>query len=205
MPCNSIRNTCCISTSSYPEQEQKRWFAVRVRSRFEVVSSSSLESKGYEVFLPLYAVEHHYPHGVKKVRLPLFPGYVFCRMDATHRLPVLTTPGVVSIVSMGAVPAPVADDELEAVKTILHSGLPSGPWPFLTSGQVVQIVRGPLSGVQGFVVGEGRKRRLVVSVTLLQRSLALEVDRDWVQPDRVRMAPKSASVYNQFSRLTVPA
>jgi transcription antitermination factor NusG len=204
MPCNTIGNTCGFSVCPRPEQEQnqERWFAVRVRSRFEVVSSTSLISKGYEVYLPLYAVKHHYPHGVKTTRLPLFPGYVFCRMDAMRRLPILTTPGVVAIVSMGAIPAPIDDDELEAVKTILRSGLQTGPWPFLASGQRVHIVQGPLSGVQGFVAGLGRKQRLVVSVMLLQRSLAVEVDRDWVQPIPMKLGPKSASVSNQFSILT---
>jgi transcription antitermination factor NusG len=114
---------------------------------------------------------------------PLFSGYVFCRFDVSKRLPILTTPGVVSVVGIGKQPLPIPDDELAAIKTILESAQYAEPWPYLREGQKVRLERGPLSGVEGIILKKKKsdKWRLVVSVTLLQRSVAAEVERDWVR------------------------
>ena len=202
MQSNTNRNTDLSPGPAVPEQALERWYAIRVRSKFELVSSASLSNKGYDTYLPLYTAKRHSARGVRISRLPLFPGYVFCRMDATRRLPVLMTPGVVSIVSMGAVPAPIDDRELEAVRTILHSGLEAGPFPFLSIGQSVLVVKGPLAGLQGLVVRFGRQQRLVVSVTLLQRSIAVEVDRDSIEALPMRLGPKTAVASQSCSILS---
>ena len=121
--------------------------------------------------------------GVKTVDLPLFPGYLFCRLDIRERLlPVLTTPGVIRIVGAGKTPIAIGDDEIAAVQAVIRSGLPTIPWPSLAPGSRVFIERGPLAGLEGVAVNVEKKYRLIVSVSLLQRSLAVEIEREWVRP-----------------------
>jgi transcription antitermination factor NusG len=113
----------------------------------------------------------------------LFPGYLFCRFDVHDRLlPILTTPGVISIIGAGKTPIAVSDQEIASVQAILRSGLPARPWPCLTVGCRVLLERGPLAGIEGIVLNVDKAFRLVVSVPLLQRSVAVEIERDWVRP-----------------------
>jgi transcription antitermination factor NusG len=159
------------------------WYALRVRSKFETVASTILRGKGYEEFLPVYPSNRRWSDRVKLLDLPLFPGYLFCRLEINGRLlPILTTPGVISIVSAGKTPVPVAEDQITAVKAIIRSGLSAQPYPFVSVGTRVFIERGPLTGVEGIVTSMEKKYRLVVSLPLLQRSVAVEIDRDWARP-----------------------
>jgi transcription antitermination factor NusG len=161
---------------SYP------WYAIRVRSRFENVVATILEGKGYEGFLPLYDTRRTWSDRIKQIQVPLFPGYVFCRFDVQRRLPILTTPGVVGIVGVGKCPVALDDAEIMGLQVAVRSGLPTGPWPFLRIGQQVRIEYGPLSGLKGILLNFKGQQRLVLSVTLLQRAIAVEVDGAWVQP-----------------------
>ncbi|MFN3322411.1 MAG: transcription termination/antitermination protein NusG [Bryobacteraceae bacterium] len=161
---------------------QLRWFALRVKARHEKNIAWVLRQKGYEEFLPLYHCERKWSDRMKQLELPLFPGYVFCRFDPRHRLPILTTPGVALIVGNGKTPEPVEDQEIEVLQAVVHSRLSAQPWPFLQVGQRVRIVRGALCGLEGLLVDFRKSLRLVVSVTLLQRSVAVEVDQEWVRP-----------------------
>jgi transcription antitermination factor NusG len=156
------------------------WFALRVRSRHESTAATILGGKGYELFLPRYKSRRAWSDRIKEIQLPLFPGYVFCRFDPQHRLPVLTTPGIVSVVGIGKMPVPIDDAEIAAIQATVQSGLPSRPWPFLQVGQKVRVESGPLSGLEGILLDLKRQHRLVMSVTLLQRSVAVEVDCAWV-------------------------
>jgi transcription antitermination factor NusG len=158
------------------------WHAIRTKSRFEKTTAAGLRGKGLEEFLPLYTVKNRWSDRVKTVELPLFTGYVFCRLDAEHRLPVLTTPGVVEIVGMGGVPSPIPEHEIAAIQTISKAGVPVAPWPFLREGQRIRIERGALKDVEGILVAIKNAFRLVVSVDMLQRSVAVEVDRDSIRP-----------------------
>ena len=162
------------SNGSYP------WFALRVRSRYENTVATFLGGKGYEWFLPLYKSRRAWSDRIKEIQLPLFPGYVFCRFDLQRRLPILTTPGVVSVVGIGRCPVPIDDAEIAAIQTSVRSGLSSRPWPFLEIGQRVRVEYGPLCGLEGILLDFKGQRRLVLSVTLLQRSVAVEVDGAWV-------------------------
>jgi transcription antitermination factor NusG len=180
---------CPDSASEMAEPEaqwnlpRRRWYAIRVQSRFEATASAILRGKGYEEFLPLYQSRRRWSDRVKLLDLPLFPGYLFCRFDVSGRLlPILTTPGVICIVGAGKSPIPVGEDEIAAVQAVLRSGLPSSPWPFLNVGAHVYIERGPLTGLEGIVTSADKKYRLVVSVPLLQRSVAVEIDSDWARP-----------------------
>lgn len=152
------------------------WFALQVRARHEVGVANFLTGKGYETFVPLYKSRRLWSDRVKVVESALFPGYLFCRFDVNNRLPILTTPGVVQVVGVNRTPVPVNDSEVDAVQSLVASGFPSQPWPFLQAGDRVRINSGPLRGLEGLLVELKGSHRLVVSVTLLQRSVAVEID-----------------------------
>jgi transcription antitermination factor NusG len=162
--------------------EVQPWYALRVRTRFEFTTSNILRDKGFEHFLPFYHSQRRWSDRVKEVDTPLFPGYVFCRLDAAAPLPVLMTPGVIDIISAGRTPIPVNEHEISALQEICDSGLAMQPWPYLEVGRRVGIERGPLAGSKGVVVELKGRYRLVASISLLQRSVAAEIDRDWIRP-----------------------
>ena len=164
------------------------WYALRVRSRTEFSTSGILLEKGFDRFLPFYRSRRRWSDRVKEMDMPLFPGYVFCRLDASAPLGVLTTPGVIDIVSAGRCPIPVDPREIAALRDICGSGLPVQPWPYLEVGRRVRIERGPLAGSEGVVVEMKGQYRLVASISLLQRSVAAEIDRDWIQPVGIAIA-----------------
>ena len=159
-----------------------RWYAIRVKSNREKVVAASLEHRGFEHFLPLYCARRQWSDRVKDVELPLFAGYVFCRLDARFRLPVLTVPGVLMFVEVNKTPVPVEDSEIASLQAIANSGYAAAPWPYLEAGQRMRIERGALKDLEGFIVEVKNRWRVVVSVTLLQRSVAVEIDRDSICP-----------------------
>jgi transcription antitermination factor NusG len=160
------------------------WYAVRVRSNFEQTTAAYLEAVGHQVFVPTYEQRKQGSDRIRRVRLPLFPGYVICRMDINLRMPVLTAPGVVHIVGFGNDFVPVPDQEIEAVRHILTAQVQVERWPYLAVGERVRIVEGPLAGLTGILVDVRAKQRLIVSVHLLQRSVAAAVNREAVRPER---------------------
>ncbi len=165
------------------------WFALRVRSKHERVAAMHLRERGYEEFSPSYKAERQWSDRIKTTEQFLFPGYVFCRLNVQDRLPILTVPGVVDIVRFGDTILPIPEHEIEQVRTLVSSGLLVAPWPFLEAGQNVLIEQGPLAGVEGIILrAEKGKCRLVVSISLLQRSVSTEVERMWIRPigDSVR-------------------
>jgi len=162
---------------SVSETSSDSWFALYVKPRHEKNVSSILRGKGYEELVPLYARKT--PARISE--LPLFPGYVFCRFNAQHRLPILTVPGVFSIVGFGGTAVPVENGEIAALQRVVQSGLPRQPWPELPAGRIVSVAAGPLEGLEGVVMNHRSGSRLLISVSLLQRSVAVEVDRAWLQ------------------------
>ncbi len=159
-----------------------RWFALRVKSRCEKVVATIARNKGFEEFLPLYESRRRWSDRLKAIELPLFPGYIFCRLDPEHRLPLLTIPGVLHFVGFGKIPAPIEDTEVAAIQTAVRSGLSTEPWPFLEVGQRVRLEDGPLAGLEGILVGTSTRERIVVSVTLLKRSVAVAIEPHWANP-----------------------
>ena len=159
-----------------------QWFALRVKSRYEKIVSTIAQNKGFEQFLPLYQCRRRWSDRLKSVELPLFPGYLFCRLDAQHRLPLLTIPGVLHFVGIGKAPFPIEDAEIAAIQAAIQSGLSTEPWPFLELGQRVRLNAGPLAGLEGILIGTSKQDRLVVSVNLLKRSVAVTIERDWAVP-----------------------
>jgi transcription antitermination factor NusG len=163
-------------------QNKNRWYAVRVKSRHEHTVDRHLRARGFDSFLPLYRCRNSWSDRVKEIDFPLFPGYVFCHFNAENRLPVLSAPGVVHIVGVGKVPASIEEAEITAIQAAVEAGLYREPCAFLQVGDKVRIERGPLSGVEGILVRVKGRERLILSVTLLQRSVAVEIDEHWVQP-----------------------
>ena len=170
--------------NSISETGVSQWFAIAVKPRFDKAVARTLESKGFETLLPLYKKYQRYAGRSKESELPLFPGYVFCRFNVLTRLPILTTPGVTQILSTGNQPIPLSETEIVSLKTAIEAHLPLHPFPFLHVGQRVRIEDGVLAGVVGIVIRLKQSLRLVLSVTLLQRSVLLEIDGHHVSPDR---------------------
>jgi len=158
------------------------WFALQTRPRWEKYVTQALEGKGFEPFLPLYNCRRRWSDRIKELELPLFAGYVFCRLNLEdRRLPVLTTPGVRQIMGIGRTPVPIPDSEIEAIRAIMASGLAAKPWPSIRVGQRVRIRAGSLAGIEGVYSASRKHFRLVVTVELLRRSVAVEVDQAWVE------------------------
>jgi transcription antitermination factor NusG len=177
------------------------WFGILVRAGGEKTTTLLLENAGYECFSPVSNCKPQWPDQAKGISPPLFPGYVFCRMNPHSRLHVLLTPGVVQIAGIGKNPIPIAEDEIAAIQRAEKSHLPTMPWPYLTIGQVARMEEGPLRGLTGIVVKIKFGFKLVLSVSLLQRSVAVEIDRNWIGANQVR--PVTNQV--QPSRSAVPS
>jgi transcription antitermination factor NusG len=170
---------------SEPGDASAQWFALVVKPRFDKAVARTLELKGYETLLPLYKRCHRYGNRSREFELPLFPGYVCCRFNIRSRLSIMTTPGVVRVLGDGRAPTPLSAKEIHALQMAIRARVPVQPFPFLNAGQRVRINSGALAGLEGIVLGPKPKLRLVISITLLQRSVLLEVDRENISVDGV--------------------
>lgn len=158
------------------------WFAVQVRPKAERSVASLLGQKGYQPFLPMYMDRRRWSDRTKQLEVPLIPSYVFCRStgDAIGR--VVTTPGVIRIVGAGRTPIAVDPGEIEALQRIDAFRLRAQPFPFFHEGQIVEVLAGPLKGARGKLIRIKTGDRLAISITLLQRSVAVEIDAAVVAP-----------------------
>ncbi|MDQ1612100.1 MAG: hypothetical protein QOG00_2031 [Pyrinomonadaceae bacterium] len=172
-----------------------QWFAVQVQHKYESLTANLLQYKGYETYVPMYApaaTGRKRPRAETRQR-PVFPGYIFTRFcwedtsTVSSGAGIITTAGVIRIVGAGRTPVPVQDEEIEIIQRVLDSGLETEPWPYLHVGQQVQIEEGPLRGVNGIIQAKENRHQLVVSVELLQRSLAVVIDCEWVNPVSLSM------------------
>jgi transcriptional antiterminator NusG len=170
--------------------QPNNWFALQVRSRWESKTSGLLSAKGFETLLPQYTTKRRWSDRCKVVEAPLFPGYLFCRFSVHNRLPVLITPGVISVVGRDKTPIAVEAFEIEALQRITLSGTQAQPWPYLEIGERVRITDDVLDGMEGILTSFKGRERVVISVSLLRRSVALEVDRARIHA--VGSAPKAA-------------
>jgi transcription antitermination factor NusG len=161
------------------------WFALQVKATHERRVTAALDSSGYESFLPSYWSRRHWSDRIKQVELPLFPGYVFCRFGPSDRVPVLKTPSVARIVGFGGGPMPVDDQEIASLQQAVASGSQVSTHPFLQVGRRVRIENGPLAGLEGLITAVRGQARLVLSVGLLQRSVAVDIDSASVVPIEV--------------------
>jgi transcription antitermination factor NusG len=155
------------------------WFAVRTSIRWEFRASSELFYRGVETYLPQLQTKRRWSDRSKTVDEPLFPGYLFGHFRAAERVRILQVPGVREIVGIGNKPTPISAQQLDNVRILAAANACVAPWPYLSAGQRIQIDRGPLTGVKGFVIrAERESLRIVVSIDILQRSVAAVIDRD---------------------------
>jgi transcription antitermination factor NusG len=157
------------------------WFALQTKPRNEKKVSYLLRQKGYECLAPTYRQRRKWSDRTVEIDLPLFPMYVFCRLGPSILGKAISTSGVVKIVGFNGKPADVAVEEIEALQLMTQSNLLREPWKYLCHGTQVLVETGPLAGVQGIIhVEDDNKQRLVISVTLLQRSVAIQIDSDTI-------------------------
>jgi len=157
------------------------WYAVRTKHHHEKQVALALGHKAFDVFLPLGRTLRSHRARRQEIELPLFPGYVFCRFDFRNRLPILITPGVFFVLGIGRDPWPVPEEEIETIRRVMASGLQSSAHNYLQLGEQVRIVSGPLRDVTGLVEHLGASQ-LIVSITMLQRSVAVTINPEWVVP-----------------------
>lgn len=167
-----------------PTVTDTAWFALSVTPRKEKSVARALRVRGYQGFLPVNVIRRRWSDRMQDVEVPLFPGYVFCRLDPARRLPVLRLPAVHSILGKRGIPEQVPEAEIHALRVACNCGLEAVPYPHLAVGTKVHIAEGPLTGIEGILV-EAKPTRLVLSISLLQRSVSLEIERAWIAPTKV--------------------
>jgi transcription elongation factor/antiterminator RfaH len=176
-----------------------RWYAIHSRSRHEKRIQQYLHSNAVECFLPLYEAVHRWKDRRALVSVPLFPGYLFVRISLEERLRVLTAPGVVRLLSVHGRPIPVPDSEIDVLRNCAARNLKMQPHPYLTVGNKVLVKSGPFADLEGILVRKKGQFRLVVSVNLIARSVALELDRS----DIVALSPSDSAARAAFASAKV--
>jgi len=172
--------------------EAPGWYALYTCSRHEKRVASQLAERTLEFFLPLYKSLRRWKDRSRVVQMPLFPGYVFVRIPLTERLRLLSIGGAVGLVGSGGAPQAVPDQEIQKIRQLLLADLQTEPYPYLSVGSPVRVIRGPLEGAEGYVLRCKKKCRVVISLHLIQRSIAVELDFEDL-----------ASVSHPLSRITV--
>lgn len=162
--------------------DRPEWYAVYANVRHEKRVKECLDGRMVECYLPSYRSVRRWQDRRKEVEIPLFPGYLFVRIAYRSRLEVLTAPGVVHIVSFDSKPAPVREDEIEALRQALASGTNCEPHPYLKVGRRVRVRNGPLCGIEGTLIRRKEGYRLIISIEIIMRSIATEVDEADVEP-----------------------
>jgi transcription antitermination factor NusG len=157
------------------------WYAVSTQSRQEKVAANTLQALGIKHFLPLQLQKRQWSDRIRVINVPLFPGYLFVHIDpwSSRKLEVLKAPGVTRFVGDRTGPSPIEDAEIEGIRDLLHCGVEFSPHPFLKQGDRVRVVRGALAGMEGILVRAGSRSRMVISIEIIHRSLAITVsERD---------------------------
>jgi transcriptional antiterminator NusG len=176
-----IPESTITETPSSPSSESTfEWWAVQVWTGREHTIARHLVSRGYEVFLPCYRERRRWSDRVKVVDRPLFSGYLFCRVHADVQSKIVTSTGVIRIVGGDVGPIPIPAHEIESIQRIVAARLPAEPCEAVLLGRPVQIEVGALRGIRGLVTAVKNRHRLIVSVSLLQRAVAVELDPEWI-------------------------
>ncbi|HKX30610.1 MAG TPA: transcription termination/antitermination NusG family protein [Blastocatellia bacterium] len=158
----------------------KPWYAIQTRPRYEKKVGFLLQQKGYECLIPTYWQKRRWSDRTVKIDLPLFPTYVFCRFNASALGKAVMTPGAIKVIGFGGKPVDIPEPEIHALQKLAQSDLLREPWKYLAEGTLLIVETGPLSGVRGILCQNGDDRRLIISVTLLQRSVCVRLDEDTV-------------------------
>jgi transcription termination/antitermination protein NusG len=162
------------------DAEVNHWFAVQTEPKCEKKVARLLIQKGYECLLPIYKQRRSWCYKAVETQAPLFPMYVLCKNTKSTIGKVVVTPGVRRIVGFGAQPSIIPEEEIIALKRLSDSNLLREPWEYLPDGALIQIETGPMVGLRGLYVRTDDKRRLVISIEILQRSVAVQLSDDTV-------------------------
>jgi len=173
---NALHRMSDSAASLVPVSNPSRWYAVYTCTHHERRVAQQLAERQVETFLPLYRSVRRWKDRRKELQLALFPGYVFVHIDVKHRLQVLQLPGVVNLVSFGGAPAPLPDSEIDILRQGSANPGRITPHPYLKIGRRVRVSSGPFAGTEGILVRRRDGCRVVVSIDLLMRSVAIEVD-----------------------------
>jgi transcription antitermination factor NusG len=160
---------------------EPRWYAAYTSANHEKRVAAQLGVRQVEYFLPLYASVRRWKDRRVTLQLPLFPGYVFVRMALRDRLRAVEIPGVARLVGFDGMPAALPEEEITALRNSLATGVRAEPHPLLTIGRKVRVKRGPMAGLQGILTKRKNRARLVVSVELIRRAIAVEMDEEDVE------------------------
>lgn len=160
--------------------EMGPWFALQVVPKHEKSVNKILEYKGYDHFLPTYHVRRKWSDRIRVVEEPLFPGYVFCRAQRNLMEIVRSSPGIIRIVGFGGRPHPVPDKEIEALQQIVCGKREYSAVSYLSVGQKVQVISGPLTGITGIITQFKNRDRLVISLDVIMKSVSVEIDQSEV-------------------------
>ena len=172
------------------------WYAVQTRPRHEKRVSGDLRARALEEFLPVHTCRNRWKNGVTaNVELPLFPGYLFVRVPLCERSRLLQIPGVIGLAINSSHPTPLAQEDIEALKT-LSVVCQAQPHPFLKAGDRVRIVAGPLAGLEGILLRRANDLRVVLSLDFILRSVAVEVGEYDIEPVHRRRATQPATIGN---------
>lgn len=152
------------------------WYAIHTRSRHEKMVRDQLDAKGITHLLPLHRKRSKWKDRVKMIEVPLFSGYLFGYFALQDKLHILTTVGVARLVGINGTPVPVPEEQIEAVRTMVEQKLPYDPHPYLCEGMRVRVKRGPLAGAEGILLAKKKQYRFVISIDLIQKSVAVDID-----------------------------
>jgi transcription antitermination factor NusG len=164
-----------------PQEFSANWFAAYTNSHHEKRVATQLAERQVESFLPLFAASHRWKNRCEmKLELPLFPNYVFVRIDPRERVRVLEVPGVLSLVRFGRTLAPLPNLEIEALRSAAGQRKIE-PHPYLVIGERVRIKTGPMTGMEGVLIRKKSAFRVVLTLDAIMRSVSVEVDADDVE------------------------
>ena len=177
-----LSSTLPTTPAEMAEGAHVPWYALYTRSRHEKQVAAQLQGRDIEIFLPLYTSVRHWKDRRVSLELPLFPGYIFVHASFQHRVDVLSVPGAVRFVAFNGRPAALPESDLRRLRAGLDQGVRAQPHPYLKVGRRVRVRNGPLAGTEGILLRKKNQFRLIVSIDLIQRSVAVEIDAADVEP-----------------------
>jgi transcription termination/antitermination protein NusG len=167
-----------------PRPDEAAWYALYTRSRFEKKVMAEIAERSIEVFLPMREVLSRWKDRKKKVWFPLFPGYVFVYHANTpaNRYRILNLPGAVHFIGFNGQATPIPSEQIEGVRRFLETDLSVDPYPYIQVGRRVEVIAGPLKGIQGKLVQKKGRFRFVLQVDLIRQAVSVEIDASDVTP-----------------------
>jgi transcription antitermination factor NusG len=170
--------------TDYERSTEPLWYAIHTRSRHEKVVRDQFAAKQIDHLLPLHHKRSKWKDRIKMVEVPLFGGYIFAHFALIEKLQVLQTVGVVRVVGINGMAEPIPEEQIETIRKMVNHDLPYDPYPYLQEGMLVRVVRGPLQGAEGILVEKKKNYRFVISIDLIQKAVAVDIDSADVEPVR---------------------